>query len=175
MKFRPVRFNSYLLVLIAALLTACESTNPDGSAKVATGVATLRVHLETHDDKLGLSQQITVGREDRQTFFITAGMIGEQSLTAARIWEGNEGEFAIHLQFDREGVRTLEMLSLSYRGKRLAIGGQFPEPRWIGTVRMDRHIADGTLLFRPDVSREEAEKMVRLLNATVAKLKKYKD
>lgn len=175
MKFRPVRINSYLLGLLAACLTACESTNPGGSAKVATDVATLRVHLETHNDGLGLSREISVGREQRQTFFVTPPALGEMNLVAASLWEGNPGEYAIHLQFDHEGVRTLEMLSMSYRGKRLAIGSQFPEARWIGTVRMDRRIADGTLLFRPDATREEAEKIVRLLNATVVKLKKYKD
>jgi len=175
MKFRPVRFNSYLCVLVAAVLAACETTNPGGSTKAAANVATLRIHLETHADTVGLSRQITVGRENAQTFSVTTPVLSEGNLAAARLWDGNEGQFAIHLQFDREGTRSLEMLSMSYRGKRLAIGGQFPDPRWIGTARMERRIADGTLLFRPDATREEAEKMVRLLNNTVAKLKKYKD
>ncbi len=175
MKFRPVRFNSYFIALLAALLTACESTDPSGSTKVASDVATLRIHLETHADPMGLSRRISVGRESAQTFFITPPMLSEQNLTAARLWEGNEEQFAIHLQFDRDGIRTLEMLSMSYRGKRLALGSQFPEPRWIGTFRMDRRIADGTLLFRPDATREEAVKIVRLLNNSVAKLQKHKD
>ena len=175
MKFRPVRFNSYLLLLVVVCLTACETTQPGGSAKAAKGVATLRIHLETHADPLGLSRQITVGIEDAQTFFVTAPMISEETLVAARLWEGNGDQFAIHLQFDREGQRALEMLSMSYRGKRLALMSQFPEARWIGTVRMDRRIADGTLLFRPEATREEAEKLVHLLNGTVAKLKKYKE
>ena len=175
MKFHPVRFNSYLLVLVAACLAACETTHPSGSPKAATGVATLRIHLETHPDPLGLSRQITVGIEDAQTFFVTAPMISEEALVAARLWEGNADQFAIHLQFNREGQRTLEMLSMSYRGKRLALMSQFPEARWIGTVRMDRRIADGALLFRPEATREEAERIVHLLNGTVAKLKKHKE
>ncbi len=175
MKFRPLRFNSYFLILVAALLAACESTDPSGSTKVASDVATLRIHMETHPDPLGKSRQISIGRNPAQVFFVTPAALSEQNLTAARLWEGNEEQFAIHLQFDRDGVRTLEMLSMSYRGKRLAIGSQFPEPRWIGTVRMDRRIADGTLLFRPDATREEAVKIVRLLNNTVAKLQKLKD
>lgn len=175
MKFRPMRFNSYFFVLVAALLTACETTNPGGSTKAAPNVATLRIHMETHADTVGLSRQITVGREPAQTFSVTTPVLSEDNLAKAQIWDGNPGEFAIHLQFDREGTRSLEMLSVSYRGKRLAIGGQFPDPRWIGTVRMERRIADGTLLFRPNATREEAEKMVRLLNNTVAKLKKFKD
>ena len=174
MKFRSVRFNSYFCVLFVALLTACESTDPSGSKKVASDVATLRIHLETHRDPMGSSRQISVDREHPKTFFVTPPMLSEQNLTAARLWEGAGEEFAIHLQFDIDGIRTLEMLSMSYRGKRLAIGSQFPEPRWIGTARMDRRIADGTLLFRPDATREEAVKIVRLLNNTVKKLEKYK-
>ncbi|MEN9576851.1 MAG: hypothetical protein RL514_4706 [Verrucomicrobiota bacterium] len=178
MKFRWLRYNSYLLLLVAAGLTGCETTQPGGSAKAAQGVATLHVHLETHRDPLGLSRQITigpVGSENPQTFFITPPMITEEALVAARLWEGTGEQFAIHLQFDRAGQRSLETLSMSYRGKRLALMSQFPEARWIGTVRMDRRIADGALLFRPEITREEAVKLVRLLNGTVAKLKKYKD
>ncbi|MBI5799888.1 MAG: hypothetical protein HZA92_04055 [Verrucomicrobia bacterium] len=175
MKLRPLRFNSYLFVLTAALLSACESTSPTGSAKAASEVATLRVHMETHADPMGRSRQISVGREERQTFFVAPAMLSERNLAAARLLEGVEGQFAIQLQFDRDGVRELEMMSMSYRGKRLALGSQFPEPRWIGTVRMDRRIADGTLLFRPDATYEEALRIVRLLNSTVEKLKKYKD
>ncbi len=176
MKFRAVRFNSYLFVLLAAWLTACETTNSDGSAKTATGVATLRIHLETYADTFGLSRPISVGIENPQKFSVTGAMLSEDQLETATVWDGNDGQFAIHLQFDRQGTQTLEMLSLSYRGKRLAIGGQFPDSRWLGTMRMDRHISNGTLLFRPqDITREQADKYVRLLNNTVTKLKKYKD
>ncbi len=175
MKFRAVRFNSYLFVLLAAWLTACESTNPGGSAKAAN-FASLRIHLETYADTFGLSRPISVGIENPEKFSVTPPMFSEEQLEAATVWEGNEGQFAIHLKFDRAGTQTLEMLSLSYRGKRLAIGGQFPESRWLGTMRMDRHIPNGTLLFRPlDITREEADKYVRMLNNTVAKLKKFKD
>ena len=174
MKFHSVRFNSYFCVIFAVLLTACESTNPSGSTKATSDVASLRIHLETHRDPMGLSRQISVGREQPQTFFVTPPMLSERNLTAARLWEGAEEEFAIHLQFDLDGIRTLEMLSMSYRGKRLAIGGQFPESRWIGTARMDRRIANGSLLFRPDATREEAVKIVSRLNNTVKKLEKYK-
>ncbi|PAW81240.1 MAG: hypothetical protein B9S33_16905 [Pedosphaera sp. Tous-C6FEB] len=174
MKFRSVRFNSYFILLVAACLTACESTNPSGANKAASDVATLRIHLETHPDPI-LSRPIVVGRETPQTFSVTQAQLSEQNLVAARVLEGADEQFAIHLQFDRDGGRILEMLSMSYRGKRLAVGGQFPEPRWIGTFRMDRRIADGTLLFRPDATREEAGKMVQRLNNTVAKLKKSKD
>ena len=75
---------------------------------------------------------------------------------------GNDGQFAIHLRFDPAGARTLEMLSMSYRGKRLVIQSQFPSPRWIGTVRMERRIADGALLFRPEATRDEAARIGRI-------------
>lgn len=173
MKFRCGRFNLYLLALAATLLAACETTNRAGAG--AKELASIRVHLETHADPLGMSRQITVGRETPQTFFVSGPMLGELHLVAAQIWEGQPGQYAIHLKFDRQGIRILESLSLSYRGKRLAIMSQFPEPRWIGTVRLDRHIADGTVLFRPDATREEAERIVKGLNLAVARLKKAKE
>jgi hypothetical protein len=177
MKFRCGRFNLYLLALTMTLLAACETTSPTGAGgrAGAKDLASIRVHLETHADPLGMSRQITVGRENPQTFFVSGPMLGEPHLIAAQIWEGQPGQYAIHLKFDREGIRTLESLSLSYRGKRLAIMSQFPEPRWIGAVRLDRHIADGTLLFRPDATREEAEHIVKGLNLAVARLKKAKE
>jgi hypothetical protein len=178
MKFRCGRFNLYLLALAMTLLAACETTSPTGGGGKAGAkeLASIRVHLETHADPiLGSSRQITVGREDPQTFFVSGPMLGELHLEAAQLWDGQPGQYAIHLKFDRQGTHTLQSLSLSYRGKRLAIMSQFPEPRWIGAVRLDRHIADGTLLFRPDATREEAERIVKGLNLAVARLKKAKE
>jgi hypothetical protein len=178
MKFRWGRFNLYLLATAVMLLTACETTSPSGSgSKSGTKeLASIRIHLETHADPiLGSSRKITVGRENPQTFYVSGPMLGELQLEGAQLWEGQPGQYAIHLKFDREGRHMLESLSLSYRGKRLAIMSQFPEPRWVGTVRLERHIADGTLLFRPDATREEAEHIVKGLNLAVARLKKAKE
>lgn len=176
MKFRCGRFNLYFMALLAVALAACETTGPGSAQKGSPDLATVRIHLETHPDPVtGTSKQITVGREQPQTLHVSGAMLGEASLAAAELWDGNDGQYAIHLQFDREGAHTLETLSMSYRGKRLAIISQFPQPRWIGTFRMERRIADGTILFRPDATREEAQRIVSGLNKAVAKLKKYKE
>ena len=177
MKFPGGRFNLYFLALAVTLLAACETTSPTGAqAKQGSKeLATIRLHLETHADPLGMSRKITVGRENPQSFFVSGPMLGEPHLVAAQLWEGQPGQYAIHLQFDREGTQTLETLSMSYRGKRLAVMSQFPEPRWLGTVRLDRRIADGTVLFRPDATRAEAEHIVTGLNRAVAKLKKARE
>ncbi len=175
MEFRCGRFNFYLASIVAVALAACETTRPGAAKQGSKNLATIRLHLETHADPLGLSKQVTVGREEPQTLFISGPMLGEPNLLAAQLWDGKEGQYAIHLQFDRQGAQTLETLSMSYRGKRLAIMSQFPEPRWIGIFRMDRRIADGAILFRPEATREEALRIVSGLNNAVAKLKKYKE
>lgn len=177
MKFHCGRFNLYLAALLAAALAACETTGPGSAQKGSAELATVRLHLETHADPtgIGIGQQVTVGREQPQTLYIGGALLGEPNLASAELWDGNDGQYAIRLQFDSEGARTLETLSMSYRGKRLAIMSQFPQPRWIGTVRMDRRISDGGILFRPDATREEAQRIVSGLNKAVAKLKKYKD
>lgn len=172
MKFSLDRINIYFTALAATLLIGCGAAVSDAGKKGGSELATIRVHLETNADNLGMSRKIEVGPEPLQSFSIAGPALGEVHLMAAQLWEGNAGEYAIHLQFDRSGVQTLEMYSMSYRGKRLAIFSQFPHPRWVGTVRMDRRIADGTLLFRPDATREEAQRIVSGLNKAVAKLKK---
>ncbi len=172
MKFRLDRINTYFVALAASLLLGCGTTGSDAGKKGSSELATLRIHLETNADNIGMSRKIDVGPEPLQSFSVAGPALGEMHLLAAQLWEGNPGEYAIHLQFDRSGVQTLEMYSMSYRGKRLAIFSQFPHPRWVGTVRMDRRIGDGTLLFRPDATREEAQRIVSGLNKAVAKLKK---
>lgn len=175
MKFGLGRINTYFSALAAALLLGCETTNSTTGKKGDTELSSLRVHLETHPDNIGMSRKIDVGPEPLQSFSVAGPALGEMHLLAAQLWEGTAGEYAIHLQFDRSGVQMLEMYSMSYRGKRLAIFSQFPQPRWVGTVRMDRRIADGALLFRPDATRDEAQRIVSGLNKAVAKLKKTRD
>ena len=175
MKFASERFNTYLAVTVALVLVGCETSDLDSTKHRGSELSSLRVHIETNPDNLGMSRRIDVGPEPHQSFSVAGPALGEMHLMVAQLWEGKEGEYAIHLQFDRTGVQMLEMYSMSYRGKRLAVFSQFPNPRWIGTVRMDRRIADGTLLFRPDATREEALRIVTGLNKAVAKLKKSGD
>jgi hypothetical protein len=176
MKFGGGRFNLYFSALLAVLLAACETTgSKDGKAK-ASELSTLRVHLESHPDPIaGTSTAIKYGIDQPQTIYVTGAVVSEMNLIEAEVWDGNDGQFAIRLQFDREGARSLEMLSMSYRGKRLVIQSQFPSPRWIGTVRMERRIADGALLFRPEATRDEAARIVSGLNKAMAKMKKLKE
>lgn len=169
MKFGLGRINTYFVALALGLLGGCVSTGP---GQGDTDLSTIRIHLETNADNFGMSRRIEVGPEPLQAFSVTGPALGEIHLLAAQLWEGNAGEYAIHLQFDRQGAQILEIYSMSYRGKRLAIFSQFPQPRWVGAVRMDRRIGDGTLIFRPDATRDEAQRLVAGLNKTVAKLKK---
>jgi len=176
MKFRCGWFNLYLTAILAATLLGCETTGSDSDKNKPSDLATLRVHLESHPDPItGSSTPIRIGREDPLNLHVTGAMIGEINLVSAELWDGKEGEYAIHLQFDRAGTQTLEMLSMSYRGKRLAIESQFPYHRWIGLVRMNQRISDGSLLFRPDASREESVRIVSGLNKAIVKMKKLKD
>ncbi|PAW81815.1 MAG: hypothetical protein B9S33_15975 [Pedosphaera sp. Tous-C6FEB] len=172
MKFGIGRINTYFTALAAALFIGCVST---GTGKGGVELSTIRIHLETNPDNLGMSRRIEVGPEPKQTFSVAGPALGEMHLLGAQLWEGNAGEYAVHLQFDRQGAQMLEIYSMSYRGKRLAIFSQFPHPRWVGTFRMDRRIGDGTLLFRPDATRDEAQRLVSGLNKAVAKIKKSGD
>ena len=157
-------------------LAACETTGSKDSKTKASELSTVRVHLESHPDPItGTTTAIKYGIDQPQTIYVTGAMVSEMNLVGAEVWDGNDGQYALRLQFDLEGARTLEMLSMSYRGKRLAIESQFPYHRWIGLIRMNQRISDGSLLFRPDASREESIRIVSGLNKAIVKMKKLKD
>ena len=84
------------------------------------------------------------------------------------------GSYEIRLKFDRSGTLLLENVSMSHRGRRLAMFSQFSDARWIGAPLINRRITDGVLSFTPDASRAEAERIVRGLNNVASVWQKKK-
>jgi hypothetical protein len=90
------------------------------------------------------------------------------------------GGFALRLRFNRHGSWVLEQYSSGNPGKRFAIFSQFVTPpgenlnegRWIAAPRVKGRIADGTLIFTPDATREEAEQIVLGLSNIARELEK---
>jgi preprotein translocase subunit SecD len=78
------------------------------------------------------------------------------------------GGFALQVRFDQHGAWLLEQYSGGNPGRRFAIFSMFGEKpvqsRWIAAPVIPRRIADGTLVFTPDASREEAEQIAAGLN-----------
>lgn len=74
------------------------------------------------------------------------------------------GTYAIRVKFDSSGTLLLDNITTSNKGRHLAIFCHFTDARWIGAPLITRRISDGVLVFTPDATREEAERIVRGLN-----------
>jgi len=160
-------FNTYLL-LMAALMLGCETAN-----KRKKELSTFRVHVETNPDGTGRNEPIRIGRTEpfmvnvEKTPFIT-----EYHVETASVVDGLGG-FQIMVQLNQQGAWLLEQYSMASRGKQAAVFSNFGEAaRWLAAPKLARKISDGVLVFTPDATREEAERIVRGVNNMVKQIKK---
>ena len=75
--------------------------------------------------------------------------------------KGQGEEFLIRLVFNTHGTITLDSVSNNNRDEMLVV---LINGRPVAAPRLKRRIVDGTFEFTPDLSREEAEKVVKGLN-----------
>ncbi len=164
MKTRFPRFNTYLLVL--ALGVGCHSL----ARKQAS---TLRLHLEVNADGTDRNAPVTVGRNEMafQVNVENEPFLKERNIKQASVVDAM-GSFAIMVQYDRRGTWLLEQYSAANKGKRIAIMSQFGQVRWLAAPKFTQRIADGTLVFTPDATREEAERIVKGLNDVAKEIQK---
>lgn len=168
MMIRFLRFNSYLaLALVLALAAGCKSTKPRKLKE-----ASLRLHLEVNPDGSDRNEPIPVGRQ--QPFQVNVekrAFLTEFNIERATVMD-TMGGYSISVQFDKEGSWLLEQYTTANKGKRMAIAAEFGEMRWLAAPVMSQRIANGLLIFTPDASREEAEKLVGGLNRFAEKVRK---
>ena len=158
-------FNTYLLLLAAAML-GCQSP----AAK--KDYSTLRMYIETNPDGTSHNEAVKIGRSDPfQVNIEKVPFITEYQVETASVIE-SMGGFQIMLQFNRQGSWLIEQYSLASREKRAVIMSSFPDPRWLAAPKLTRRIADGVLVFTPDCTREEADRIVLGLNNIVKQIKK---
>lgn len=159
-------FNTYLL-LFAVLALGCQT-----SGKKKKEYSTLRIHIETNPDGTGHSTPVSIGRSDPFAVNVEKGpFITEYHVENASVIDAMGG-FQIMVQFNRQGTWLLEQYSLASREKRAAIFSNFGEPRWLAAPKLLRRNSEGLLVFTPDSTREEADRIVRGLNNLVAQIKK---
>ena len=169
MLIRPGCFNTYLLAgLLALLAGGCAAPSKDDK-KVQSA---LRLHLEVNPNPAGQSMRVNVGRSDPlavnvdQQPFLTELQVEKASVLDAL------GGFSIALQFSSDGAILLEQYTGAYNGRRMAIAAEFGEFRWIAAPVIRQRLADGQMVFTPDLTREEAERFVRGLNRVAELVRK---
>jgi hypothetical protein len=162
-----LRFNNYLVLLLVLLGAGCQTM---GRKKEAS---TLRLHVEVNPDGTDQNGPVPIGRGD-SSFRVnveTQPFLKEGNIAEAWVVDALGG-FQIMIHYDRKGTLLLEQYSTAYKGKRVAIFSQFGEARWLAAPIMAHRIADGTLVFTPDATREEAERIVKGLNNVAKEMQK---
>jgi preprotein translocase subunit SecD len=165
MRIPPPPFNVYLLAALLAMagLLGCKSMKKEETA-------TLRLHLEVNPATAAKNGPVPIGRSNtayvniENDDFLTEAQVSKAALV------DNVGGFAIMIQFDQKGTWILEQYSTANLGRRVAIISYFGEARWLAAPIMEKPIKDGVLIFTPDASHEEADKIVRGLNAVAREM-----
>lgn len=169
MSFCPLRFNLYFWLAAAGLaVSGCASWHHDKEP-----VAILRVHVESESSVAGTTKNIAVVRSAPVAINVTTDpILTEADVISARLLDVSGG-FALEIRFDQTSSWRLEQSSASSPGKHLAIFAQWSEKpedgRWLAAPIIVRRMGDGMLVFTPDASHEEAEKLVKGLNAVAKK------
>lgn len=171
MKLCALRFNTYLaLALAAGLISGCQTAKHNDIS------AALRVYVEGNADGISTNQFVSVVRANPMSFPVAP----QPALTEANIVAANvipaQGGIAIQVQFDESGAWNLELYSSSNLGKHFLIYGQWgktvADGRWLAAPLITRRIGNGRLVFTPDASREEADRLVAGLTNAVKQIHK---
>ena len=166
MKFGPAAFNIYLLGVIALLGFGCATSKKDKE------LSTIRFHIETNPDATGRNTVAMIGRKEPFAVNVeNAPFLTEAHVQHAAVVDALGG-YQIMIQFDRQGTWLLEQYSTASKEKRAAISSAFPEVRWLAAPRLTKRLTDGVIVFTPDATREEADRIVRGLNLMVKEIAK---
>jgi preprotein translocase subunit SecD len=173
MNFYVRRFNLYLLLMLAfsVAFAGCATSS---KKKKAEPLAAIRVAIESSANAEGQGQTVSVLRADPVLVTVAKDpVLTEADLLRASLI-ATPGGFAIELKFDETGSWTLEQFSAAYAGKHFVIyaqwGDKLKDGRWLAAPLITGRIASGVLAFTPDMSREEAQKLVAGLNNVAKKL-----
>ncbi|HUB88058.1 MAG TPA: hypothetical protein VMB22_09225 [Verrucomicrobiae bacterium] len=162
------QFNVYFALAALVLLCGCKTASHNQNDKAA---AALRVHLEFDaGDTTGLDTigTATVLRDNPVEYkILNEPALTEANVIGARIIN-TPGGFALEIRFDEAGGYILEQDTAANPGKHLLIFGQWGDKktdgRWLAAQIITHRIANGVLAFTPDMSLDEAEKLVDGLN-----------
>jgi hypothetical protein len=185
MLIRRVGFNLYLVAAFGLfLISGCKTADKHDEKKQDKKIlSTLRLHLEAHSDPMGRTETAEVYRANPIQFTIDK----EPFLSEAQVKEAKvvdvTGGFALQVKFDRQGSWLLEQYTSANRTKHILVMSQFVEPgeekinkgRWLAAPQIKNHIVDGVLVFTPDASREEAERIALGLNHVAKRLETGKE
>jgi len=166
MNFCARGFNLYLLV--AVLLCSCAKD------KKHEFLGTFRVHIESRGNLPDGGKTVTVLRSEPVSVTINPESILSEANIIRVTMIDSEGGFALRVKFNEAGQWALEQYSSANPGRHFVIFAQWDknpdDGRWLAAPLITRRIADGILVFTPDCSREEAQKLVTTVNRAAEKI-----
>lgn len=169
MKTAAAWFNIYLLFALVLLTPACKTTEEKKKKEEATR---LQIYLEANPDGSGRTVPVSIYRRQPIQFYVQ----NEPFLTEADVAMASVvpaiGGYSIKIQFNQHGTWILDNITTSNLGRRLVVRAQFGEDRYLQAAQISSRIPNGTLVFVPDASPEEAARIVRGLNNVAAELQK---
>jgi len=124
---------------------------------------TLLVHAEATDDT-SFTRKVRVFQDESVTMKVhDLPLVSDGELVDAQVVDAMGG-FAIMLKFNASAKRMLDYHTSMNIGRHLAIFVLFGEKpttsRWIAAPIISSRISDGMLIFTPDCTRLEADKIV---------------
>ncbi|MBT5928400.1 MAG: hypothetical protein HOH33_17495 [Verrucomicrobia bacterium] len=132
----------------------------------------MNFHLEATPDGTGRTGYVPIYRASP----IQIGVYNEAFLDVGYITQASVveaiGGFSIRIQFDEIGSKRLQTITTTSRGRRIAIHSNFDDSRWLAAPMIDRTVTDGVLIFTPDATREEADRIVVGINNVAEDLAK---
>ena len=170
MSIPPLRINM-IFALALLSLAGCKTSEERKLAKEGTYIG---LHLEVNRDGLPYNAPVSVYRQNpvliniEKEPFLDLGYLIKTEVVDV----DEHGGFAIKLIFDEQGKYRLRNVSTSFKGRRMVIMANWEERRWLAAPRINKEITDGVLVFTPDATREEADRIVRGANNAIKKLRK---
>jgi hypothetical protein len=157
---------------LGASLVAPEAEASEKKKDKPKAIERIRVHVESRRDLKERTLPAVVGRSNPSEYWIEKLPILNEIHLDRAVFHEELGGFAVELQFDSMGTKLLESHSSAAAGRHLVVATEIDgETRWLAAPLMRKRLGDGRLVFSPDASREETERMVKDLNAAVKKRK----
>jgi hypothetical protein len=165
-----------IFTLMACLCLGCNTSKtsaPNEKEKDASKQATLmRFHIEANPDPTGRTIDAPIYRARPVHLTVQREpVLDEGFMEKVELVDADEmGGHALKITFDKLGTRRLDALTVEHRSQHLAVHAQWTENRWLAAPVLNKRISNGELIFTPDATREETERIVRGLSNVVKRL-----
>jgi preprotein translocase subunit SecD len=178
MKFSFARFNTFLCAtLLLAAVAGCHTSSDDKDKEGKKVATVIELHMEADATDPGDTYLAPIGRDNPILLEVQKEVFMDgEYLDHADVVDEEGGQFSIRLKFNWQGASVLNMQTARNPGRRVAVFCAFGKGKekhfFIASPKVVRPISNGVFTFAPAVTRDEADRIVRGLNAVAKQVKK---